>query len=132
MRIHRIYQQQARRLWQLCLLDGRPSEERLRTTIDQLVTSRPRGFLPVLYCLRRRVQLLQGLTTTRITTADPLTGALRQNLEQAVRHRFPITNNIIIEEDHGLLAGLRIQSGYDVIDDSLLGKLNRLHQKLQT
>jgi F0F1-type ATP synthase delta subunit len=132
MRIHRIHQQQARRIWHLCLRDGRPSESLLRAAMDHLTTRRPRGFLPVLYGLRRRLELLQRLTTVRITAADPLTGSLRHDVEQAVRQRFPWATRIIHEDDPGLLAGIRVQAGYDVIDDSLLRKINRLNQKLQT
>jgi F0F1-type ATP synthase delta subunit len=132
MRIRRTHQQQARQLWQLCLQDGRPQEDLLRAAIDDLMTRRPRGFLAVLHGLRQRMERAQRLTTARITTADPLTDGLRHDVEQAVRRRFPAATRIVYEDDPALLAGLRIQAGYDVIDDSLLGKLNRLHQKLQT
>jgi len=131
MRIHRIHQQQARRLWQLCLRDGRLRDDLLRATVDRLTARRPRGFLPVLHCLRHRVELMQRLTTARIASADPLAGSLRQEVEQAVRLRFPAVTDVVYARDPALLAGIRVQTGYDVMDDSLLGRLNRLRQKLQ-
>lgn len=132
MRIRRTHQQQARRLWQLCLREGRPHEDLLRAVIDHLVARRPRGFVAVLQALRQRVERIQHLSTARVATADPLTDALRDDVERAVRHHFPAATSVVYEHDPGLLAGLRVQTGYDLIDDSLLDKLNRLHQKLQT
>jgi F0F1-type ATP synthase delta subunit len=132
MRIRRTYQQQARRLWHLCQHAGRPNDDLLHAAIEHLVTRQPRGFLPVLHCLRHRMDLMQRLATAHIFTADPLADAPRQDMERAVRRRFPAVTRMIHETDPGLLAGVRVQAGYDVIDDSLLGKLNRLHQKLQT
>lgn len=66
-----------------------------------------------------------GKTTLQVTSAIPLSGALKKKIENAVKKTNKITSSIF-EVDRSLLAGLKLKIADEVINASVKGKIEEL------
>lgn len=70
------------------------------------------------------------VTTARVISAVPLTAEEQARLKASLKKRFGRDLALALSVDPGLLGGLSVQVGDQVIDGSLAGKLNALQDQL--
>jgi F-type H+-transporting ATPase subunit delta len=113
----------ARRLYRLCLVDGRLDEGRVREVARGLAASRRRGAVQVLEGLRHMVRLERDRRRASVETAtvlpDDLRGTVRANLDRTYGGGLETT----FSENPALIGGMRIRVGSDVYDGSVRARL---------
>ncbi|NGO38170.1 F0F1 ATP synthase subunit delta [Limisphaera ngatamarikiensis] len=128
---NRLIRREAKRLYRLCLVEGRVDEARVRAVVDQVLAERPRGYLRLLSHFQRLVKLDLQRRTARVESAIPLPDDLRQRLQQQVSHRYGPGLYWQYAVDPALIAGLRLRVGSDVYDASVLGRLRQLAESFE-
>jgi len=116
----------AKKLFRLCLVNGRLNEDRARQVVHQMVGERGRGALRVLRQFRRLLKVELEQHSARVECAVPLT----PDIESSVRHRIeslygPEIAMVFAHSPH-LIGGMRIQVGSDLYDGSILNGLTAL------
>jgi len=109
--------------------DGSIDENALRDAVRRLATEKPRGYLAILYRLRKLVEIAVDERAVRIESATPLAdqGAsivadLERQYGPASRHSYELKPD--------LLGGLRIRRGSTIWDGTVSSRLQRLEQNL--
>jgi F-type H+-transporting ATPase subunit delta len=131
MKSNREIQRQARQLFRACLREGRLDEQLLRRVAVKVRTDRPRGAIPLLKHLTRLTRLELARRHAVIETAAETGASLRVRIVDALRqtHGADITAEFIVVP--GLLGGLRVRLGNDVLDGSVRARLDQLTHALQ-
>jgi F-type H+-transporting ATPase subunit delta len=108
------------------LLRGRASD----LLVDSLQVMNRKGRLELLAAVaegfRQEVRELRGETDVYVTTAVPLSAALRDRLSQAAGRFTGRRPRLVERVDPALLGGLVLQVGDDKIDTSVARELERL------
>lgn len=116
----------AKSLVRLSLEDGRVSEQRVEAVLSHLRAAPPRRVVDILEVYRHLLRREIDRCTARVAAASEITPSLLQSVEQALSARYDRPVAAVAETDPGLIAGIRIRVGDDVIDASVAGKLDRL------
>jgi F-type H+-transporting ATPase subunit delta len=120
----------ARRLFRLCLVDGRLDETRVRQVARSLAGSQRRGAIEVLESLRHMVRLAGDKRRASVETAtvlpEDLRGTVRANLDKAYGAGLETT----FTENSALIGGMRIRVGSDVYDGSVRARLAAIAAEL--
>jgi F-type H+-transporting ATPase subunit delta len=120
----------ARRLYRLCLVDGRLDEARILQVAGTLAGSGRRGALAVLAGLRHLVRLEQDRRRASVETAttlpEDLRGTVRANLDRTYGAGLDTT----FTENPALIGGMRIRVGSDVYDGSVRARLAAIASQL--
>ena len=122
--------QAARRLYRLCLVDGRLDEARVRQVARSLATSNRRGALPVLESLRRMVRLDRDKRRASVETAAPLAEDLRGTVRANLDRTYGAGLETTFTENPALIGGMRIRVGSDVYDGSVRARLAAIESRL--
>jgi F-type H+-transporting ATPase subunit delta len=125
---------------------GRPLTERwaqLDTLLPQDLRADVRNFLHVLLKdghlgllesviaeLSRFVTHGPGSFVARVVSAVPLTAEEQETLRQRIRSAYGERVDVEFRVDAAILGGAIVQVGDKVIDGSIAGKLNALHERL--
>jgi F-type H+-transporting ATPase subunit delta len=116
----------AKKLFRLCLVNGRLDESRVRLVVGKILAERQRGFLRVLRQFRRLLRVVQEQHSARVECAVPST----PDLESSVRHRIESLYGpgiaMVFAHNPRLIGGIRIQVGSDLYDGSILNGLTAL------
>ena len=116
----------ARRLWRLCLVHGRPDASRVRDVVDALVETKRSGAQRVLTQFLRLVRLDVARRSVCIDTAAPLEADDRAAVEAAVAQRYGTAMDTAFSVDPRLIGGMRLTVGSDVYDGSIRARLAAL------
>lgn len=122
--------QVARRLYRLCLVDGRLDEARVRQVVRSLAASRRRGALPVLEGLRRMVRLDRDKRRASVETAAALPDDLRGVVRASLDRTYGAGVEAVFTENPALIGGMRIRVGSDVYDGSVRARLAAIESQL--
>lgn len=122
--------QAARRLYRLCLVDGRLDEARVRQIARSLAASNRRGALPVLEGLRRMVRLDRDRRRASVETATPLPEDLRGTVRASLDRTYGAGLETTFTENPALIGGMRIRVGSDVYDGSVRARLAAIESQL--
>ena len=122
--------QVARRLYRLCLVDGRLDEGRVRQVARSLAGSRRRGALPVLEALRRMVRLDRDKRRATVETAAPLPEDLRGAVRASLDRTYGAGLETTFSENPALIGGMRVRVGSDVYDGSVRARLAAIESQL--
>jgi F-type H+-transporting ATPase subunit delta len=122
--------QVARRLYRLCLVDGRLDEARVRQIARSLAASNRRGALPVLESLRRMVRLDRDKRRASVETAAPLPEDLRGTVRASLDRTYGAGLETTFTENPALIGGMRIRVGSDVYDGSVRARLAAIESRL--
>ena len=120
----------ARRLHQLCLVDGRPDAERVRQITRSLLAKQPRGVAAILAEFLNRLKIDAASHRLLIESAVDLDDTVRQTLTQRLAARFGAGFEPEFKTNPALLGGLRIQAGWDRFDTSISGRLRQVLTRL--
>ena len=120
----------ARRLYRLCLIDGRLDESRVRQVARRLGGSRRRGSIAVLSSLRRMVKLDRDRNRAVVETATSLPDDLRDEVLAGLARRYGSGLTTSFETSADLIGGMRIKVGSDVYDGSVRARLAAIESRL--
>jgi len=120
----------ARRLYRLCLIDGRLDESRVRQVARRLGGSRRRGSIAVLSSLRRMVKLDRDRNRAVVETATGLPDDLRDEVQANLARLYGSGLATSFETTPGLIGGMRIRVGSDVYDGSVRARLAAIESRL--
>jgi F-type H+-transporting ATPase subunit delta len=120
----------ARRLFRLCLTDGRLDENRVRMFVRRIASSGRRGSLAVLSDLKRLVRLDFDRRRALVESATALGQDLRDEVTSGLARVYGTGLETSFEENPSLIGGMRIRVGSDVYDGSLRRRLEALETRL--
>ena len=120
----------ARRLYRLCLIDGRLDESRVRQVARRLGASRRRGSIAVLSSLRRMVKLDRDRHRAVVETATSLPDDLRDEVQASLARLYGSGLATSFETSPDLIGGMRIRVGSDVYDGSVRARLAAIESRL--
>ena len=113
----------ARRLYRLCLVDGRLDEARVREVARGLAGSKRRGAIQVLEGLRNMVRLERDRRRASVETATVLPDDLRGTVSGNLARAYGAGLETTFSENPALIGGMRIRVGSDVYDGSVRARL---------
>ena len=120
----------ARRLYRLCLIDGRLDESRVRQVARRLGGSGRRGSIAVLSRLRRMVKLDRDRHRAVVETATSLPDDLRDEVQASLARLYGSGLATSFETSPDLIGGMRIRVGSDVYDGSVRARLAAIESRL--
>jgi len=120
----------ARRLYRLCLIDGRLDEGRVRQVARRLGGSGRRGSIAVLSSLRRMVKLDRDRHRAVVETATSLPDDLRDEVQADLARVYGSGLATSFETRPDLIGGMRIRVGSDVYDGSVRARLAAIESRL--
>ncbi len=116
------------KLFRLCLVNGLLDEGRARQVVQQVVSSRPRGYLATLSVFRRLVKLESARHTAKVESAQRLPADLQARLQTDLARIYGPGLSASFEDNPTLIGGMRIQVGSDVYDGSVRARLAALEE----
>jgi F-type H+-transporting ATPase subunit delta len=130
MKIDSHARQSAKKILRAALRpDGSIDENALRDVIRLLATEKPRGYLAILYRLRKLVEIAIDERAIRIESATPLPDEGASIIADLERQYGPSSSHSY-EVKPDLLGGLRIRRGSNIWDGTVRTRLQRLEQSL--
>jgi F-type H+-transporting ATPase subunit delta len=130
MKTTRRSRRAARQLFRLCLVDGKPDDDRVRQVAGRLAASRRRGALAVLSGFQRLVRLDRHQHTALVESATLLTDDVRREVQAGLARVYGAGLETSFEENPRLIGGMRMRVGSDVYDGSIRAKLAALESRL--
>jgi F-type H+-transporting ATPase subunit delta len=118
----------AKRLFRLCLRDGSVDPSRVRTVVEKVLESKPRGYLALLGHFQKLLSLELAKHTAEIQSAVPLTADLEASVQARLERVYGqwITARFVL--NRSLIGGMRIKVGNDVYDGSVRHGLDLLEK----
>lgn len=109
--------------------DGSPGI--LFAFIDYVIEKKRERILEFLYHeYKKAADRLQGIVRARVRSAVELTEEQAKKLKATLEKSLGKSIELECEVDPGLLGGLQVLIGSNIIDGSVTGRLNRLHRHL--
>lgn len=128
MKTNRQAEREAKRLFQLCVVDDSIDEDRVRQVVQQVITAaRPGGF-KILSRFQRLVRLKREAHSARVESSSPLPGEIRTQIESELARLYGRGLLMSYADNPALLGGVRITVGSDVYDGSIKGRLTALSE----
>jgi len=128
MRLSKQAKREAKELFRSCCNNGLLDENRVRQAVQQLVATKPRGYIAILSHFHRLVKLELERRTARIESAVPLSPDLQSSIQSSLSRSYGPGLNISFGQNSALLGGMRIKVGSDVYDGSIQARLAALEQ----
>jgi F-type H+-transporting ATPase subunit delta len=126
MKISKVANAEARRIFRLCQTGGRLDEAKLSTAIKMIVAEKPRDFRGILGALKRLVRLELERRHVVVESAAPLDAAEQQRVVSGLAAKYGSDLTFEYRVTPELLGGLKVRVGNDVFDGSVKGRLDRL------
>jgi F-type H+-transporting ATPase subunit delta len=116
---------QAKRLYELCLVDGMLDEGRALQVVKAIIASERRGSLALLARFYRLLRLDRQLHTATVESAVLLPEDFQSGLRTRLNDLYgPISTHFAVRPT--LIGGMRIKVGSDVYDGSVKSELEAL------
>ena len=131
MKINKQAKRGAKGLYQSCQVDGLLDENRVRRVVEEVIQSKPRGYLAILSHFQRLVRLDMLRRTAAVESSVELSPEERRNIEAQLASRYGRGLTISYQVDPSLIGGVRIKVGSDVYDGSVAGRLHALQESFQ-
>lgn len=112
------------------LLEGRVRPQTLVLARHAVTAPRGRRLHEVLEAFGKAAAHRRDRVVARVTAAVPLTEAQRERLAQILARVYERTMHLDVDVDPELLGGLRVQVGDEVIDASVLTRLDEARRRL--
>ena len=123
MKITKQARRGARELLQTCLPAGVLDEARVRLAVQEVLNRKPRGYKAVLSHFHRLVRLELHRRSARVESATPLDAAQQAQLQSQLARTYGPGLAIAFSVEPGLIGGLRVQVGSNVLDGSIQSRL---------
>ena len=119
----------ARRLFQLCLVNGRLDEPRVHQVVQTILQSKSRTGPAILKVFLRWVRLDRVRHSADVESAAPLTSDLQSSVVDGLDRLYGPGISTSFSENQALIGGMRIRVASDVYDGSVKGRLAELEQR---
>ena len=129
MKTTRRIRRDARRLFRVCLKDGRLDEARARIVVTRVAGARRRGSVALLSHFYRLVSLDRARHSAVVESAMPLPPDFRAQVEAGVARTYGPGVSTSFAENPALIAGMRVKVGSDVYDGSVRAALAALEER---
>lgn len=128
MKISKVANTAARRIFRLCQSGGRLDEAKLSSAVRRIAESQPRDYRGILSALKRLVRLELERRHVVIESATELDHSSRDRIVASLAVKYGADLSFDFRVTPDLLGGLKIRIGNDVFDGSVKGRLDRLAQ----
>ena len=129
MKTNRQTLREAKRLFRLCMVDGRLDENRVRQVVQGVIDSGRPGGLKVLSRFQRFVRIERAGRSAKIESPTPLAGDVRASIESDLTRLYGRGLLTSYADNPSLLGGVRITVGSDVYDGSVQARLAELEEQ---
>ncbi len=126
MKISKVAAATARRFYGLCQVNGQLDDNKLRDLVSKLIAAQPRDYRAILSAIQRLTRLEMARREVLVESATVLTATEGQRISAGLAKDYGDKLSIRYITNPGLLGGLRIKVGDDVLDGSVKGRLDRL------
>lgn len=116
----------ARRLFRLCLADGKLDEAKMRKVIKAVAERKPRNFRGILVTLKRLLEKYLAAKHVTIDSAQELDASTKQSIVNKLTSEHGVDLTFEYRVNSALLGGIRIRKGDDVWDGTIKARLDRL------
>jgi len=128
MKISKVANAAARRIFRLCQSGNRLDEAKLSTAVRRIAESKPRDHRGILSALKRLVRLELERRRVVVESAAELDQPSRDRVVSGLVAKYGDDLSFEYRVTPELLGGLKIRVGNDVFDGSVKGRLDRLAQ----
>jgi F-type H+-transporting ATPase subunit delta len=128
MKITKQSRREAKELFRSCVVGGLLEENRVRQAVQQVLQTKPRGYLGILTHFLRLVKLDIERRTARVESAVPLATDLQTQIQTSLARSYGKGLDISFAQNPELIGGVRIKVGSDVYDGSVQGRLAELQE----
>lgn len=128
MKVSKVAQSTARRIFRLCSKDGQVNEEHLRLAIEKLATEKPRDYRGMLQALRRLLRAEAAKKQVTVESAVELADATADEVKKSLASQYGKDLNFVFKVTPELLGGMRIRVGNDLFDGSVKARLEQLQE----
>jgi F-type H+-transporting ATPase subunit delta len=128
MKINKQAKREAKALFRSCVTGGLLQDALVRSAVQGILQSKPRGYQAVLSHFQRLLRLDLDRRTARIESAVPLAPELEARVKSDLARVYGPGLNITFSQNAALIGGMRVQVGSDVYDGSVQGRLEQLQQ----
>ena len=126
MKVSKTAAATARRLFGLCQTGGKLDDNKLRTVVSGLVSSKPRDYQGILAALQKLTRLEFERRKVMVESAVELDESTRTRVVNGLSNQYGSDLAVQYQVNPSLIGGLRIRVGNDVFDGSVQGRLHRL------
>ena len=130
MKISKQARRDAKQLFRSCRVNGLLDEGRVRRVVQQVIASKPRGYIPILAHFQRLLKLDFDRRTARVESPVPLADPQQAAIKANLAHRYGEGLIFAFTQNPSLIGGLRVQIGSDVFDGSVEARLAALEASL--
>ncbi|HXI22303.1 MAG TPA: F0F1 ATP synthase subunit delta [Pyrinomonadaceae bacterium] len=117
---------EARRLFQLCRINGSLDEDRVRRVVQSVLGSKRRGHVALASEFERFVRLEKLQHAAKVESAVMLSSDLQANVRANLARMYGPGIHTTFAERPELIGGMRISVGSDVFDGSIKAGLAAL------
>jgi F-type H+-transporting ATPase subunit delta len=128
MKITKQSRREAKELFRSCVVGGLMEENRVRQAVQQVLQTKPRGYLAILTHFLRLIKLDIERRTALVESAAPLASDLQTQIQTSLARSYGKGLEISFAQNHELIGGVRIKVGSDVYDGSVQGRLAELQE----
>ena len=130
MKVSKVAQSTARRIFRLCSKGGQLNEKHLKTAIKKLAADKPRDYRGTLQALRRLVRAEMADKQVTVESAVDINKATYSKVKKSLCSQYGDDLNFDFKVNPELLGGMRIRVGNDLFDGSVKARLERLQESL--
>ena len=130
MKISKQARRDAKELFHSCRVNGVLDEAKVREVVQKVISAKPRGYFAILSHFHRLLKLDLDRRTARIESAVPLAEPQQAAIRSNLTRRYGSGLIFAFSQDTGLIGGLRVQVGSDVLDGSIQARLAGLEASL--
>ena len=128
MKINKQAKREAKALFRSCVTDGLLQDALVRSAVQGVLQSKPRGYQAVLSHFQRLLRLDLDRRTARIESSVPLAPELEARVKSDLARAYGPGLSITFSQNAALIGGMRVQVGSDVYDGSVQARLEQLQQ----
>ena len=130
MKISKEARRTSRQLFRACMVDGKLDESRVRTVVNGVASSKPRGYIGMLDAFARLVANEVSRQRALVESASALTPAMQTELQASLSKKYGRQLTLDFSVNPELLGGIRVKVGSDVWDGSVKARLEGLAASL--
>jgi F-type H+-transporting ATPase subunit delta len=126
VKISKQARRDAKQLFRSCRVNGLLDEAKVRQVVQQVIATKPRGYIAILSHFQRLLKLDLDRRTARVESPVPLAEAQQASIKANLTRRYGSGLLFAFAQNPALIGGLRVQVGSDVFDGSVQARLSGL------
>jgi F-type H+-transporting ATPase subunit delta len=130
MKINKEVRQLSRQMLRASFADGRLDRGNIASTVQSLITKKPRHYLNILQHYKRLLRLEIEKRHAKIESAAQLVPEVAVEIVTRLKSKYGEDLTTEFAVDPALLGGMRVRVGSNVWDGTVRNRLERLQQQL--